>query len=353
MAKNDTKEDDKLTPVGPGAEEVFVHEDEEQDRPEEPKGRAASVQGEEDDEDASESEEGAEDERAGHAEDDDPADSKLRAKRRRQRQKRKELHHRDQVELRFLRDRNERLERQFSTQDQRLTQSEVLAIDGNIRAVQDQLRQASEVYAAAVEKGDGTAASEAQQIRDDLRDGLTQLKTVRQQTVTAAQARAQPAAAGVDPRVAQRAREWAQENSDWFDPNMQDEASAIAYTIEHRVMAEGRLDPSSDAYWKEVDRRIAKRLPEVVGGSSEEDADEPRERTNGRGAERRTGNERKPQGPTFRTGGRERALKAGEVYIDAGRRKAMEDSGAWEDPVLRERYMKAYQKYDREHGHRH
>lgn len=350
MAKNDTKKDEQLVPVGPGAEETFVNEEDEAERPDtRPQQRTSPDPG--DDEDDAEHEDGAEDERAGHSEGDDPSEDKQKAKRRRQRVKRKEAHHRDQVELRFLRDRNERLERQFSSQDQRLTQSEVLAIDGRINAAQDQLRQASEVYAAAVEKGDGTAAAEAQQIRDDLRDGLNQLKGLRQQTVTSAQARANPSAPSVDPRAQQRAREWAQENSDWFDPTARDEASAIAYTIEQRLMAEGRLDPATDAYWKEVDRRIAKRLPEI-GSESEEDADAG-SRSNGRSTEPRNGGERKQQGPTFRTGGRERALKRGEVYVDSERRKAMEDSGVWDDPVLRERYLKSYQKYDRQNGRRH
>lgn len=354
------KSNDKLTPVGPGAEETFAHEEDEEERPE---GQGTTTQqqqtspeeGDSDDEESSSEQEAEGDERAAHSEDDEE-DGESRqtgkhARRQRQKQKRREQARAREVELNFLRQRNEQLERQFSATDQRLTQSEVLAIDSRISQAQDQIRQAEEVYAAAIEKGAGTDAAEAQRIRDDLRDGLQRLTTLRSQTVDAAKTRA-TAPQTVDPRVTQRAREWARENRDWFDPSGRDEASRIAYVIEQGVSNEGRYDASSDEYWEEVDRRIAKRLPDVVGTSGGEDDDEGERATrrNGNGNGKNT---RKASGPTFRTGGRERSLNRGEVYVSAERRRAMEESGVWENEELRNKYLKAYQRYDREHGRRH
>lgn len=365
MAKDDPE--NKLTAVGPGAEETVVNEEDEQELPQEREreSRARNEHEDERDEEQEDDEdsEGQEDERAGHSEDDEPGtrDERRREKNRRERKKRKEQRRRDHTELNFLRQRNEQLERQFSAQDQRITQSELVAIDGRIQQVEDQIREAETLHAQAIEQKDSGAAVEALRVKDQLRDGLSQLKGHRAQVANGAQTRQQQVDPRntPDPRVAARAREWASENRDWFDPQGGDEASAIAYAIERRVFNEGRFDPTSDEYWDEVDRRIAKRVPEAAG-RADDDEDEREERSNRRGAARRNGNgngngngQRQPSGPTFRTGGRERALRRGEVYIDAERRAAMEEAGVWEDPVLRERYLRQYQKFDREHGRRH
>lgn len=58
--------------------------------------------------------------------------------------------------------------------------------------------------------------------------------------------------------------------------------------------------------------------------------------------------ERRPRGPRITTGGRERPLRKNEVYISAERKAALIEKGVWDDPVLREKYLKQYQKYDRE-----
>ena len=35
------------------------------------------------------------------------------------------------------------------------------------------------------------------------------------------------------------------------------------------------------------------------------------------------------------------------VYVTPERRQAMEDAGVWDDPVARNKYLKAYAEYDR------
>jgi len=331
-------EEELLTPVGPGARQSSHTDDED-----EPVREAAD-----------EAEEGPEDEeseRVGHADEEVEAEHH-RSSRREQRKARKERVKRAKVELEFLRKRNEQLERRFSETDARLSQTEIAALDGQIRDLENQIRQAEEVHTEALSKGSASDATEALRLRDQFRDGLRNLQATRNQAVQSARQRAQPAAPEIDPAIRQRATAWVDENSDWFDPNLSDEASSIAYAVEQRLYREGRLDPRSDAYYAELDRRLKKRLPEVFS-----DDDEPEERRavddeSSSNTRKRNGSDRRPSGPTFRTGGRERALRKGEVYVDADRRQAMEDMGVWEDPVLRERYLKSYQKYDREHGRR-
>jgi len=47
--------------------------------------------------------------------------------------------------------------------------------------------------------------------------------------------------------------------------------------------------------------------------------------------------------------GRERQLKKNEVYISPERKDAMVEAGVWDDPELRQRYLKQYATYDAEH----
>jgi len=256
----------------------------------------------------------------------------------------------------LLRTRNEQLEREHSRRlaamETRQTQSDVLAIDGRISQAQSNIREAENLYTEALKKNDAESATEALRVRDELRDGLNQLRGAKQQTVRGAQTRQQQAnqSPPMDPAIISRAREWASERP-WFDPKLGDEYSAITHAVERTVFKEGRLDPRSDEYWDEVDRRLAKRLPERYQDATEEDDDREPPRRNGNGRVNGNG-PRKASGPTIKVGGRERTLKRGEVFIDEDRKAAMIEAGVWDDPKLREKQLKAYQKYDREAGRR-
>jgi hypothetical protein len=332
------QQEEELTPVGPGSEETDVPDDEDV------RTEAEASDESEDDED---------ERRAGHAEGEDEDVEERRKRRREQRhaskEKRREYHRRDQVELNFLRRRNEELERRQSSQDTRLTQTEVVTIEGRIAQVDDQIREAERIKAEAITKADGASAAEADRIREQLLDGKRQLESTRAQAIGAARQRQQQQQVPrIDPAVKARVDEFLSKNDDWFDPNLGNEDSLIAKAIEDGLFRERRLDPRSDDYWDEYQRRLEKRLPHLFNGSSDEEDDE---RPNGNGRER-TGEKKRNGGPRMTTGGRERSLRKNEVYVSAERRKAMEEAGVWDDEVLRNRYLKQYQRYDREHGGR-
>jgi hypothetical protein len=351
--KQDTQ--DKIIPVGPGAD------DDPQERVEPVnEGAGEDYQYPEGEDEGSERRD-AGDERTGHTEEEQDGEGGEGLSREQKRRRRKrEKYDRDQRELNFLRSRNEALEREHSKRlaamESRQTQSDVVVIDGRISQAENDVREAETLLQQAMDAKDSGAAVEALRVRDQLRDGLNQLKSAKQSTVRAAQERqtivAQPA--GPDPAVVSRAQEWARERN-WFDPQMRDEDSAIAFTVERRLFQEGRLDPGSDEYWEEVDRRLAKRLPERYQGrqdGSDEDDDESDPPPRTREPPRRVNGTRKPSGPTIKVGGRERPLRKGEVYIDEDRKQAMIEAGVYDDPAQRERFLKSYQKYDREAGRR-
>jgi len=357
----DENQEEQFTAVGPGAKDGVASEADREVEIDD-KGDIRSKGGQQDDEEGFVK---GDDRRAGHADDeesDEDLTPEVRAKRERrraERKQRKEQYRRDQTELNFLRRRNEDLERRFSGVDQRVAATEQLTIDSRIAQVDDQIRLAEQIHGQAVEKGDGNSATEALRIRDDLVRGKAQLEEAKRRAAATATRRDAPRP---DPIIAERAREWITDNS-WYDPQLRDPDSRIAKTIEEGLYQERRLDPRSDAYWEEYKKRLAKYLPHRFesGGSADRDDeddgdfDDDSEDDRDREVDRRqAGKESKEQkrngkgGPAFRTGGRERTLKKGEVYVSAERRQAMEEMGVWEDPVLRNRYLRSFARYDDE-----
>jgi hypothetical protein len=318
--------EEELTPVGEGADQPEP-EDEEEPKPGE--------QAEEEDEDLDEEDDDdGEDERVGASEDEDDDDEVKKERRRNERksrrQRQREARDRDKRELNFLQQRNEQLERRFSELDQRVGHSEAAQVDARITDVKSKLKLADQVISKAVSSQDGEAMVEAQGIRDELRDNLNRLTYVKQQITTRGE---QPQPAAVDERLVTHAQDW-MEDHDWWDPNGGDEDSRQVSRIDAQLVAEG-LDPTTDKYWDELSKRVETALPHRYANG--EDKPKPKK-------------QRKPSGPTFSTGGRERPLRKGEVYISPERRQAMEEAGVWDDPDLRQKYLKQYAKYDAENA---
>lgn len=302
------EEEEELIPVGEGvADEQEEQEDEEQEE------RLGASEDEE--------------------EEDDGGDDKL-AKRRQERKTRKErqkeARQRDATEMNFLRTRNEQLERQHNTDiaslDQRIGHSEVAQVDTRINDVKGKIKLADQVIAKSISQQDGESYTEAQAIRDNLRDNLQQLQGAKHymsQQREPVQQQQSP-----DPRLMQHASDWMADH-DWWDPNGRDEDSRKVSSLDAQLINEG-MDPTTREYWDTLSDRVEEALPQRFGN----------------------GDDRKPKkrggGPTFRTGGRERPLKKGEVYISPERRTAMEEAGVWGDPVLRKKYLASYAKYDSE-----
>lgn len=273
---------------------------------------------------------------AGEAVDDEVREAR-RTERKTRRQRQKEARDRDQRELRFLRQRNEQVERQLGELSQRVSGQEKATIDGRIRQLDSAIASAEDVYAKAIDAGEGKDAAEAQRIRDQLRDQRSYLQQYKEQGFEA------PAQeAGPDPALVENVKEWHSHN-EWFDFGRRDEDSAIAGAIDDRMAAEG-WDPTTSEYYDELDRRLSARLPHLYKGNAGNNADDADEgKVNNRGSAKKSGG-----GPKFRVGGRERALRSNEVHISRERREAMEQAGVWEDPVLRKKYLKRYADWDRE-----
>ena len=293
-----------------------------------------------------------------HDEDDDdtPEDSRLsednedreelRRKRREEKAdraaRRKQAIERDKTELNYLRQRNESLEKRMFQVEKSVVGNTISGIDTRIADTVAEVKAAERIMAKAIEAGNGDDAAKAMRIRDQAMQKVQQLQVHKHQQNQVAQdlheqsQQVQPQANGPDPEVASFAQDWVSKNS-WYDPNAKDEASKIVLAIDQSLVESG-YNPKTEAYWRELDKRVAKRLPDIKGGGNYDDSQDDDRRGQRRGPPIGSSRDQAPQS-TRR-----------EVYISPERKQAMTDAGVWEDPVLRQRYLKQYAKWDRENN---
>jgi len=260
----------------------------------------------------------------------------LQESRRRERQERKkrrrESVQRDRIELDFLRKQNEELERRLAGVEQRTHRQDLGAMDAQIAKALQEVEMADKVIAKAVAAGNGDDVAQALKYRDQARERAQQLNFAKQQAAQAA-APAPDAAGGLDRRAIAHAQKFLNENA-WYDPQGGDEQSAIVLAIDASLVRDG-YDPKTEEYWDELRDRAARRLPERFGGDAAGKKDDA--------------SARKPRGGPAVSSGREHApaTTRREVYISPERKQALIEAGVWDDPVLRDKYVRRYAEYDR------
>lgn len=143
---------------------------------------------------------------------------------------------------------------------------------------------------------------------------------------------APPRQNGPDPVVLAKARAWHAEHP-WYVPNGTDDDSQTVLAFDKQVAAAG-FKPESDAYYQELNRRIAKYLPHRANGATTPSQDQPS-----------SGPPRVPvtsSGRDTPNGGG----KTNEFRLSADRVKAMKDAGVWDDPKQRAAMAKRYAQHD-------
>jgi hypothetical protein len=256
--------------------------------------------------------------------DDDIEEGKT--KNRQKRVKRRELQRRAKEnadrELEFLRQQNAEMMRRLQAVEGHAISTNEQSIDARYQQVLNEVRQAEHIMARAAEAGNGDDMIAAMRIRDEAMAAAQQLQATKQQV---AQAREQVSKPQLDPRVTNYAAEWVSANP-WYDPNGRDEDSRITKAIDDGLVREG-YNPASRTYWEELTRRVAAR----VGDGEVADARPKRKAPpTGNGREHAPASTRK------------------EVYVTPDRKAAMIEAGIWDDPVARNRMLKAYQEYDKQ-----
>ena len=284
------------------------------------------------------SEDSAQDEdRVAKQEDDDESDREAIRERRRlekkeRKQRREQAINRDKIELEFLRKRNDDLERRMTGIEQKTQRSDISLIEQKLKEAVNEVQLAEKVIAKAVAAQNGEDVAQALRYRDQAMNKARQLDAAKKQ---AEQAAAAPKQKPVDDVSLEYAREFIKDNP-WYNPKGNDESSAIVLAIDSALTKEG-LDPRSEDYWDELRDRVRRRLPEKF---DEDSTPAPRSQQKV---------ERSARGGPQVGSGREHAPSSTrrEVYISPERKAALIEAGVWDDPVLRQKYIKKYMEYDR------
>jgi hypothetical protein len=265
-----------------------------------------------------------EDERLATSEDD--SDEEISSSNRRRRQRRRDMQRkaRDEAErkIRLLEQQNAEMLRRLAAVEGHAVNSNAQTIEERIAKNQREIAQAEHFIAKATEAGNGEDVVAAMRIRDQAMSEAQQLLAAKERL---AEARKQAATPQVDPNVVNYAKEWMSANP-WYDPQARDRDSAVTKAIDAELAREG-YNPASRDYWEELTARVA----EAIGDDAPAQAPAEKKR---RGPP--TGNTRQ-HAPT--------STKK-EIYVTPDRKQAMIEAGVWDDPVLRQRYLKAYQAYD-------
>lgn len=237
-------------------------------------------------------------------------------------------------EIAYLRAENEEFKRRLHAVEKKTTEFDQQAADQRFNETNNEIQTIDRIIAKAIEQGAGEDVAKALAIRDQLMERRRQLENLKQQS-----AKLEPEKPKVDPRVAAYAKEWMSAN-DWYDPRGSDEESLIVQALDKRLAAEG-FNPATEDYWIELDNRVAKRLPHRYGEETvEEEAPKPKAAPKRGGPP--VGGKREYAAPSTRK----------EIYISPERKQALIDAGVWDNPELRQRYIRRYADYDRNNSSR-
>lgn len=257
----------------------------------------------------------------------DPDAEAIRESKRAKRRARKEYHKQVATEkdhrLQNLQRQNQELLERLSVVERKTAGSELARLD---KAIDDQRMRidfAKRKIAEATRDGDGELLTNAQEMWFEARRQAEDLENIKKRSV---QPQQQPTIKQ-DPRLQRYASAW-MDNNPWYDSNGKDMDSRIALTVDTALAEEG-WDPTTSDYWKELDNRLQKVLPNRY-------TDDNNERTPVRS---------RPRNAVV-SSGRESAAGSGgsknQFTLKPEQVRAMKDAGMWDDPEKRSRMIKRY-----------
>jgi hypothetical protein len=261
------------------------------------------------------------------SEDLSPEEDARREAKRNERKRRKDnqryARDKSKEEMQWLIEQNRQLQQRLEVVEGHALSAQKGSLDQNYNQAIYTVQQAEQALARAIELGDGAKVPDLLRQRDQAMARAGEINRAKQSFDAPAPRQSS--------EVTQRAQRWASDNS-WFNAASSDADSMIAKAVDASLVAEG-LDPASKKYWKELDRRLAERLPHRFADEEDSDYTPPPQGRRG-----------PPVG-----GGREMSAPGSKkVYVSAERVQAMRDAGYWDDPVMRQRMLKRYSEVDRE-----
>jgi hypothetical protein len=291
---------------------------------EEPEEKAEGGEVEASEEDNDESQEDSED-----GEDEDERE-KIREARREERKLKKELaKQRDasaKHKISALERRNEELARRLAAVESTASSFQFAQVDKAIEDEATRVEYAKMKLLQASQAGDAEGQVEYLEQLQEAKQRLGQVQAYKKQQLDNARRPKQNVPNPVTQEVQRNAESWLSKNK-WYDTQARDTDSRIAKVIDQELAADG-WDPADPEYWDELDNRLSARLPHRYAA--------------------KTGSTTKRGGPTASSRTANPAGKsANTVTLSRERVNAIKDAGAWDDPVKRNKMIKAYNAYDK------
>jgi hypothetical protein len=257
--------------------------------------------------------------------DDHPDDTQaIREARRAKRKYKKEIakatSHEKEAQLNFLKRQNEELMARLAVVEKKTHHADIARIDKALEDQELRLQYAKMKMSEAMQSSDGDAFNKAQEMWDETRTAIRDLKGLKEAQIRPQQTNNIP-----DPRLQRHAANWMERNS-WYKPSGGDVDSDIAKKIDESLVREG-WNPNNEDYWEELDNRLQKYLPHRYNDNIDERTSSRRPRS----VVTSTGRE-SINGSSIRA----------QFVLDPERVRAMKDAGMWDDPVKRAKMIKRY-----------
>jgi hypothetical protein len=292
---------------------------------EEPEEKAEGGEVEASDDDGDENHEDSDE-----GEDEDERE-KIREARREERKLKKELaKQRDasaKHKISALERRNEELARRLAAVESTASSFQFAQVDKAIEDEATRVEYAKMKLLQASQAGDAEGQVEYLEQLQEAKQRLGQVQAYKKQQLDNARRPKQNVPNPVTQEVQRNAESWLGKNK-WYDPQARDTDSRIAKVIDQELAADG-WDPADPEYWDELDNRLSARLPHRYAA--------------------KTGTTTKRGGPTASSRTANPTGKsANTVTLSRERVNAIKDAGAWDDPVKRNKMIKAYNAYDKQ-----
>lgn len=291
----------------------------------EEKAETVEVEAEAEDQDEDGADEPQED-----GEDEDERE-RIREARREERKLKKELAKQREASAKHkisaLERRNEELARRLAAVESSAASFQFAQVDKAIEDEATRVEYAKMKLLQASQAGDAEAQVEYLEQLQESKARLAQVQAYKKQQLDNARQPKQNVPNPISTEVQRNATAWLNKNK-WYDPQARDTDSRIAKVVDQELAADG-WDPADPEYWDELDNRLSARLPHRYGAKN---SSTTRSRPNTT-ASSRTAN---PSGKAANT-----------ITLSPDRVRAIKDAGAWDDPVKRNKMIKAYANYDR------
>ena len=286
-----------------------------------------------------EAEDSAEDDAEEHAEggevdeeeETDEDRERIREARREERRLKKDLAKQREASAKHkisaLERRNEELARRLAAVESSAASFQFAQVDKAIEDETTRVEYAKMKLLQASQAGDAASQVEYLEQLQESKNRLAQIQAYKKQQIENVRRPKQNVPDPVSTEVQRNATEWLNKNT-WYDPQARDTDSRIAKVIDQELAADG-WDPADPEYWDELDNRLQARLPHryaVKSGGTAKRANPT--------ASARTANPVSKPGNT--------------ITLSRERVQAIKDAGAWDNPDMRNKMIKAYAAYDRQ-----